>query len=279
MSTQPRRRERRRKSRYTGVLRDQTAPTLPSESLSAAHGTRRDEVTIGWRLFSALIVLVCGILLTVFFTADAFYVRGVTVEGNRYMPREEVFAFADVAGLHVFWVEAATVRENILRSPSVADALVRIGWPPNMIRIQLEEREPALVWEQGQERYWIGLRGRIMPERAQRDDLMRIVSPIALAETTIASEGWMAMDVVNSALQLDELLPDVARLRYDAAKGLGYINADNWEVWFGVGQNMLEKVRIYQTIAADLRARGLQPREVNVVDPDHPFYNTLTAGS
>jgi len=76
-------------------------------------------------------------------------------------------------------------------------------------------------------------------------------------------------------LQLRSLFPNIEVLRYHPHKGLGYQDGRGWEVWFGIGTDMPEKILIYEAIVANLQARGIQPGEVDVSNPDAPYYSVL----
>ncbi len=43
----------------------------------------------------------------------------------------------------------------------------------------------------------------------------------------------------------------------------------------GTGTDMPEKVLIYNAIVGNLQARGIIPNEINVANPDAPFYSVL----
>lgn len=264
----------RRRNKYTGVLRDnRTTPTRPTPLVE--HSEPRQSA-VSWRVVSGLIVLCLSALLALFFTADAFYVRSIAVGGLKYLTKEEVFAYADIANVHLFWVSPEHVRQNLLRSMSIADAWVTLGWPPSMVNIVVKEREPALVWEQSGTAFWVDLQGRVMAQRQDKPELIRIVvQPTLENQGPLSESGRVDAAVVYGALELQEIIPDIAVLFYDQTKGLGFRNSSGWDVWFGVGTGMQEKYLIYQAIADRLVARGIQAGEINIVNPDYPFYTTL----
>lgn len=269
------RRERRRGTRYTGVWHPERGRTgTTSEERTQQIEPRTAPVK--WRLFSGTIVLTLSFLLVLFFTSDVFYVRGVSVAGLHYLTREEVFAFADIANLHIFWVSPDEVRDNLTRSPSIADAAVFISWPPNMVNIVIQEREPALVWEQAGTEVWLDVQGRMMEPREERDDLIRILANQVVDEGPLGESGRVDIDVIHGALQLHDLLPDVPGFTYDSVRGLGYVDGNGWTVWFGTGSNMAEKLQIYRQLAQDLQNRGIRPGEINIVDTDAPYYTVIS---
>lgn len=261
-------RERRRRGQYTGVLRRRDRDGDTPRQIEERGGFQ-------WRIVSGLIVLCLSGVVALFFMADAFYVRSVAVGGVRYMSKEEVFTYADIANLHILWVTPDEVRENIMRYPTVADVDVRLGWPPQMVNIIVEEREPALVWEQNGTAVWVDLQGNVMAQREDRDDLIRITADDPQVDGPLGDSGELGTDVVYGALQLQDERPDITQWRYDGVRGLGYRNADGWDVWFGTGTNMTEKLQIYEALRERLLAQGTLVQMVNISNPDAPLYTSL----
>ena len=217
-------------------------------------------------------MVVClSAILALFFLSDALYVSRIAVGGQRYMTQQEVFNYANITDLHIFWVEPDAVRENLMDFPTVADAQVRLGWPPNMVNIIVEEREPALIWEQGEQSVWADINGIIMPMREQRTDLVQVRAADSVA-TDFVEDGSLDAAIVYGALQLRDLRPEVTTWRYDPVNGLGYENEIGWDVWFGDGTGMPEKWEIYANIRADVAARGLAIQQINIANPDAPYY-------
>jgi hypothetical protein len=220
-----------------------------------------------------VVVLGLSAVLLMFFVSDAFYVHSIGVGGLTYMTKEEVFALTDIANLHLFWVDPEAVRQAVMRSPTVADATVIVGWPPEMVRIIIEEREPALVWVQSGVATWIDLQGRVMRQRQDRTDLLRIT--VDGVEGPLGPNVRIDEAIVVGALQLRTILPLDLSLRYDPLKGLGYKDERGWDVWLGSGTDMPEKMLIYRALADSLLARGIQPGEINVANRHAPYYSAL----
>jgi cell division septal protein FtsQ len=262
--------KRRHERNYTGILRGNRARTEEREVVSQIEERRK----FSWRMVSGFMVLALSAILGLFFYADVFYVHTIAVGGVRYMTKEEVFAYADIANMHIFWIQPEAVRQRLLEFQTVADAQVRISWPPNMVNIVIEEREPALVWEQNGVAIWVDIQGNLMRQYEDRPGLLKIVAEDPRTEGPLTGDA-LDEEVVFGALQLQELHPEIGVWRYDAARGLGFRNANGWDIWLGVGTAMREKMQIYETLTSDIIARGIQPGEVNIVDPDAPFYTVL----
>src|SRR5690606_31042159 len=124
----------------------------------------------------------------------------------------------DIADMHIFWVDPDQVRESVLRSPTIADAQIEVGWPPQMVKIIIEERQPALVWEQAGAATWIDVQGRVMLLREDRPELLRIQS-VDDVEGPLGQNVQVDVDVVSGALQLRTIFPQLAVLSYHAEKG------------------------------------------------------------
>ncbi|MBZ0293600.1 MAG: FtsQ-type POTRA domain-containing protein [Anaerolineae bacterium] len=269
------RESRRRSTRLPGVWHGGLAPAEGVERPLVQHGVR-GRVFVGWRVFSGLIIVSLLLVLFLFFSADAFYIHSIAVGGLEYLTKEEVFALSDIANLHVFWVDPEAVRQNILRSPTVADARVTVGWPPRMVQIIVQERQPALVWEQSGVATWIDVQGRVMQQREDRPDLLRISDYVT--EGPLAPNTKLDTRIISGALQLRSMFPTIDLLRYHPNKGLGYQDGRGWEVWFGIGTDMPEKILVYDAIVANLLSRNIQPTEINVANPDAPYYSVLGGG-
>src|SRR5262245_46399230 len=226
-----RRRAERSTSRLPGIWRGPGTPVTTEEEQRppVQHGVR-GRVFVSWRIFSGLIAMGMLIVLFLFFEADVFYVHSVAVGGLHYMTKEEVFALTGIANMHIFWVDPAAVRTSLLRSPTIADATVHVGWPPNMVQIVIQEREPALVWVQGGVAVWIDLQGRVMRQREDRPDLLRITAQDNL-DGPLGPNVQLDTSIVSGALQLHTLLPTIPMLRYDPEKGLGYNDQRGWDAW------------------------------------------------
>ncbi len=262
-------RETSRPNRAPGILRGPVGgPESTRSSVQQVNAGR----PIPWRVFSGLLVVSLIALLLMFFNVDVFYVRGISVSGISYLNDREVFALAGISGQHVFQVDAAEVRQNLLASPSVADAAVTVGWGSPMVHIDVQERQPALVWQQAGIAMWVDVQGRIMRQREERDDLLQIS-----AETLLDGPPGATVDrdVVAGALQLEALLPELSALRYHPDYGLGFNDSRGWQVWFGTGTDMSEKLTIYLSTVADLLRRNITPRAIYVINPDRPWVATF----
>lgn len=282
MTSQPRenrRAERRvaRQQRETAQTREPALLRTPASGVDPAARPPLQQVnerglSISWRLFSGLIAASLIVVLVIFLSSDAFFVRTIGVNGAETVTPNEVFALADVAGEHVFWIDPVAVRANLLRSPSLADAQVNVSWSSPLVTIDVQERQPALIWDQAGVQVWVDVAGRVMRLRDDSRDLMRVVVDDI---TQGPAAGEVDQRVVNSAIQLGALLPDVRALRYHPINGLGFTDPRGWTVWLGVGNDMDQKVQVYEALIGNLQDRGVNPRSIYLINPHRPWYSNV----
>src|SRR5690606_17912624 len=124
-----------------------------------------------WRWVSLALALVAAGGLSFLFTSEMFVVSRVEVGGTTYVPAEEIYTLSAIADKHILQVNPEEVAQRVASSPSLEAAEVIVEWPARVI-ILVQEREPAIVWEQGEWRYWVDSRGRLMPERVEMPALV-----------------------------------------------------------------------------------------------------------
>ncbi len=226
---------------------------------------------LSWRAVSGVIVVGLVAVLYLFLTTDTFYVNAVAIGGEKYLSREEIFRYSDIARKHIFWIDPQDVEARLEAVPNIADTTVVVGWPPEMVQILVVEREPALTWEQ-QVRVWVDVNGIVMKQREDRPDLLRIVVPDATEPISVGQHIPQA--IVDGALLLKRRYPNIEVLLYDPEKGLGYRDGRGWTVWYGTGEDMDTKLRVYTTLVETIYP-AVQPGEIVMSDPDRPYYTVL----
>jgi hypothetical protein len=225
-------------------------------------------------------------MLYLFLTRDVFFINVIYVGGTRYLTAGEIYGRSGLARQHLFQVDAAAVETLLEADPSIADASVSVGWPPNMVQISITEREPALIWEQAGQRVWVDVRGRVMQLREDQPDLPRVVvsapserphlsgCPLQGMDELLGPGSCIDAETVSGVLQFRTLYPNVDEIVYDPAKGLGYRDGRGWLLWFGDGADLLTKIAVYNEIVRRVYTEARrQFIEVNVSDPDRPYFS------
>ncbi|MDE2748461.1 MAG: FtsQ-type POTRA domain-containing protein [Chloroflexota bacterium] len=218
-----------------------------------------------------------GVILVLFFSSDVFYVRSIQVRGNDYVNREEVFAFADIADFHMFWLDPEEIHQSVLRSPSIADISVELGWPPNLITIIVQERQPTLIWADAAGETWLDIQGRAMPARAEMPNLLHIHLAAGDYGGPMPRAEDFTGDMVLGALKLKEILPEGEHLSFHPVHGLGWTNELGWQIWMGSDSAavMSEKVKLYDVLAENYSSRAIPVAELNIANPEAPFYRVI----
>jgi cell division septal protein FtsQ len=200
-----------------------------------------------------------------------FIVADVTVEGCVNLSPEAVVEGSGISGRHIFWVDPDEVADRLLEMPNLLAATVEVGLP-NQVDITVTERVPVLAWDQRGQRFWVDEEGLLMEARQERDPVLVILSQ----ELEGPGPGArIPSEVLEGALQLKNLRPNIASLYYDQENGLSYQDGRNWRAYFGLGQDMNQKLAVYESLVDDLMARDLQPEYISVINKDKPYYRVV----
>jgi hypothetical protein len=225
-----------------------------------------------------------------------FYLTYIPVEGTSAIVADDIVARSGLAGSHIFAADPQGAAERIAELPGVISATVTLRWPNNVV-VGIREETPVAVWREGNQAYWINEDGQLLPALAQSVGLLEIVSEIdseqgraeigeleigegALDEgeeseqaaEQVAGIPFIATDVLAGAIQLRELRPNINQLYYRPSGGLSYQDGRGWRVYFGSGQNMHQKLVVYETLVEDLLSRGIQPAYIGVSNQERPYY-------
>ena len=275
--------ERRRQRR---LKQASDSNTVPPTATPRGEGER---IFISMRWFSGALVLALLVILFLF-SRDFFFISEIYVGGTHYLTPEEIFERSGVANMHLFWVDSTAIESKLKSDPAIADAVVEVGWPPNMVQITITEREPALIWEQTGQRVWVDVSGQVMYLRTNLPDLPRVVvekpskdphasrCPTMGMDQVLGPGSCIDSDIIAGALQFKALYPNVTEMVYDPARGLGFHEGDGWTLWFGDGTDITTKMIEQQVIQKKVVAEGKRLVEINVSNPDAPYYSTAPTG-
>jgi len=223
---------------------------------------------IGPRWASFFLLLVVGASLYFVGVKQVYFVSQVNVAGAVTLSPQAVAEASGAGGMHSFWVNPAEAAERLTDLPNVLTATVEIAWP-NQVDITISERAPIMVWDQTGDRFWLDERGRLMQARQQSKNLLVVYSQDA--ETLFVNDR-IPTQVLEGALHLRRLRPNIGELYYSRENGLSYQDGRNWRVYFGVGTDMNQKLIVYEALVERLMARDLQPEYISVINKEKPYY-------
>ncbi len=254
------------------------------------------------RWLSLLVLAVSIFAISTIARDQQYFLTYIPVEGTNAIRTEEGVARSGLAGRHIFAANPVSAAEQIGELPGVISTTVSLEWP-NEVLIQIGEEAPIATWQQNDTEYWITPDGDLLPARTPAIGKLRIVSEVveqpavasaetdadALATETGAEavaeeEGEISAEeapantffvpdeVIDGALQLRELRPNIDQLYYSPNGGLSYQDGRGWRAYFGSGIDMHQKLVVYETLVEDLLARGITPTVISVSNQEKPYY-------
>lgn len=240
------RQQRQEQGRPLGV---RSQSQQPRKSLPRPHRAR----------IVALVLLIGLVSLVIFLFTDAsFYVETATVNGLQYASAEEVYRQAAIDQYSIFWVNPREAAQRIEALPYVKRAAVYPALP-NQVRIEIEEREPVVVWKVGGQEYWVDSEGIPMPVARPLDNLPSLWD---LDGSTVAN-GQLDRQLIASLRQVKQQVPEVTDFGYDSSNGLQFRLPSGTFVYLGMPEGMAQRVASLLVLHQSLASQGQAPAEIN----------------
>ena len=235
-------------------------------------------IHIGWRLLSFIMVLLLGTGLYLFWTLPEFRVNAAHITGNQRIPTDEINTALALNGKPIFLLTPAYIREQALRAfPELASVEATFELP-NIIAVNVTERQPVIQWQQDGGFAWIDETGTAFRPRGEAPGLIVVQAlgaPPAitvLEQDTLKPAPFITEETVDALVALAPHVPTGTPILYDPVTGLSWTDGRGWQAVFGSGENMEVKARVYQAMVDWLLQRGIRPILINVAYPDAPFY-------
>lgn len=276
---------------------------LPRETVQAARQRQKSQSRLKfrwptqllWRIVTSPRWISLGVLALAVYAlvlvggSATFYLTAIPVEGVYSVAAEEVVSASGLAGQHIFAADPARAAEAIAQVPGVISAEVELSWP-NVVHIRITEDAPIAIWRQGEESFWINQQGGLMPARLNVPGLLTIESDTAevvmgrtLSEPTeegavaeVIHLGRVPEDILRGALLLNQMFPEQMTIRYGRVEGFIYSDPRGWDVYLGTGDDMAQKLAVYEALVEDLRQRDLTPTYVSVSNQKKPYYRAIS---
>jgi cell division septal protein FtsQ len=220
----------------------------------------------GGAALSALLLAALSLLTSQFFTNYAFYVYEATVQGNQFVEADEIYAASDLEGMSMFWINPEKTEAGISNLLSVKEARVNCRLP-NQVTIEVLERQPQGIWQRGEARYWFDDMGIILPLRDELEGMLLIQD---LRAGSLELGHRIDPEIIASALELRQLLPEATAFQYSEDKGFTF-DQRGYPIYFGTG-DIAEKVAILNALLQELASEGVQPEFVDVRFKESPCY-------
>lgn len=246
-----------------------------ANALALRRGQVRRMPTIpwlSWRRLRVPLLLLVGLIAAaaVWISVDErFYVHRPQVLGTKRIASAEVVEASQLVGLHILWVRPAQVEARILETlPTLESAEVACGWIADCA-ITVVERKPRVVWDQEGKLVWIDAEGVIFPAQGVAAEGWVVRGPLPTDEA-----GNLDEQVHVALTELWEAGVEIAPLIYYVpGRGLMLTDAHGWRIVVGQGAGMARRLEVLEQLTADLEARGVAPRFVDVRFPEAPYYS------
>lgn len=260
-------------------------------------------IHIGWRLVSAVIVILCAAGIFSLLNSTFFRIETVVVEGLQRISPEEVSGALNLENLSIIDVDASAAAAKLTSTfPELVGLKVNVMLP-NLVSITAQERQPVIAWQKGDQVRWLDADGVIFPVRGEAASLILITSeddlplaPVPMDINTAATQDAAAADqqagssekaqnipvtghqkvdpvLLKAAQALSQKLPEGTTLIYSHNDGLGWQDPQGWQVFIGTDLvNFEAKYSMYQGLVTYLTGQGLTPTLISVEHLDAPFY-------
>jgi cell division protein FtsQ len=222
----------------------------------------------GGKALGFLLLLALGWLTYQLFAMEAFYVYEARVVGTQLVPAEEIYWNSGLEGMSIFWIHPAQVEATIASLPNIKEARVHCGLP-NRVTIEVVEREPQVIWQQGEKRYWIDEEGTVLPARGELTEATVIVD---LDERPVQPGDRVDPRVIAGAQKLRSLLPELTTVRYSSHTGISFQSEQGWPIYLGQGEDIEQKVAIMKALLQEIAAKGIHPQFIDLRFKGRPYY-------
>lgn len=237
------------------------------------------QVAIGWRLVSFLLVAALGMLLYHLWNSPQYRVQTAQVSGLQRLTSQDVNAVLNVRDERIFSIDPGTMQKKLMQAfPEFSSVDVKVSLPGE-VSVKVEERQPILTWRQDGRTVLVDANGVSFPMRDQNGAMPAVVveahgSP-ATQELPLESpslEQFMPVEMVSAILSMSAQVPQGTPLSYDPQRGLGWQDAQGFEVYFGDTRNMDMKLKVYKAILEKLDKDDIMPALISVEYVHLPYY-------
>jgi POTRA domain, FtsQ-type/Cell division protein FtsQ len=231
------------------------------------------------RLVSGLLTLLLGAALYLVATLPEFRVAAAQVSGNQRISPEEINSVLNSTGQSIFMLKGSDLETRLrLNFPDLESAHVTIGLP-NVVAVSVVERQPVLLWQQGNGYTFIDTNGVAFRPRGGTDNVIAVAalaSPPASTQTQVdplSPAPFISPELVKAIQTLAPQVPSGSTMEYDPKYGLGWSDSRGWKAFFGNStQDMAVKLQVYQSLVESLTQKGIVPAFISVQYANAPYY-------
>jgi len=221
---------------------------------------------LSWRYLSAIVAVLSGIFLFSAWRSPDYRISDFEIEGINRITKEELAQVLDFNQQRIFLLSPLEFEQAINENfPELYNIRVSFALPAKFT-IQVEEREPTMVWNYQGEQLWVDPQGYLLPMRGEATVTLEIDAnqqpPFYIPEDRIILQGekrlrktvvakgendtlalfkiYQRIDPVTyqAIHELNQLLPEQGIILYDARRGLGWNDPRGFQVFVGSDLNV-----------------------------------------
>lgn len=231
------------------------------------------------RLPGVLFSLLFGAALYLLATLPMFRAAPAQITGNERIRPEEINAALGSTGQSIFALTGPQLEARLrLDYPDLASAHVTVSLP-NTVAVQIAERKPVVLWQQGNGFTWIDANGIAFRPRGEAAGLVAVAAlaaPPAATPTVsdpLSPAPFISPDLVQAIRTIAPDVPQGTVMEYDPKYGLGWSDARGWKVFFGyTAKDMPVKLQVYKSLVDSLAQQGIQPTFISIQYANAPYY-------
>ena len=259
--------------------RFQAAFSIPGFAIRMP-GISLPRIEIKSRLLSFFLCLLLGTALYLAFTLPEFQVTKAQIQGNQRINSDDINSVLSSTGQPIFVIMPSDLETRLrLNFPELASAKVTVGLP-NLLTVNVVERNPIILWQQGGGFTWIDAGGVAFRPRGSTDNLITVSAvasppPVSTssANDPLSPLSYLPVDMVKSIQILAPSVPAGTTMVYDPRYGLGWSDPRGWQVSFGSdAKDMSLKLHVYQSLVTSLTQQGIIPTFISVQYANAPYY-------
>lgn len=205
------------------------------------------------------------------YSAPDFQVDQPEINGIQYLSPSRVRTIAGVKGQSIFKVDPVEIEGLLEALPEVKAASLKVHWP-NKVVIEIEERQPVMVWNDAGQSWVLSADGLAFYHRGALPGLVHVQSLTSVLKIGDSLDPVIEKERIKAAYDLSLLLGRDGPLLYDAHHGFGFRDERGWMAYFGFSGDMEAKFKVYEVIAEQLANEGYPATLISVEDLAGPFY-------
>jgi cell division septal protein FtsQ len=231
------------------------------------------------RVLSGFLSLLLGTALYLAATLPEFHAAAAQVSGNQRISADEINSVLNTTGESIFMLRGSDLETRLrLNYPDLEAAHVTVELP-NVVTVSVVERQPVLLWQQGNGYTWIDANGIAFRPRGVPENVIAVAALTAPPPSTAIQNDpfspapYISPDLVKAIQTLAPKVPSGATLQYDPKYGLGWSDSRGWKAFFGDGtKDMALKLQVYQSLVDSLTQEGISPAFISVQYANAPYY-------